>query len=208
MGLLLAAALNGCSNRDEGKTTSANTGKADSASVNVVPSNPPAQNRMEKDYVFKGAGILRLTFPKTWVDAPKRIMEGNEPVNLIEFTPFSGADFEVIVEVRNLGEAVTKSFDIRASLMKAGDAELPNCVEKSLDIHDFKGPEASGAYYSVTDKQLPPAQPKPDDYKFLTQGYAKLAGMVLKFRVLSNQVPGEEKNDALEMIKSARFTRQ
>ncbi len=206
--LLLVAALNGCTNRDEGKAAPANLTPADAATSNALHSNHPVQTTLEKDYPFKGAGVLRLTFPRTWVDAPRKIMKGNEPVNVIEFVPFSGADFEVIVEVRNLGDFLTRAFDIRASLVKVGNTELPNCVEQSLDIYDFKGPDVIGSYYTVTDKRWVSVQPQPGEYKYLTQGYAKLAGMVLKLRVLSNQAPGEEKNNALEMIRSARFTRR
>lgn len=160
---------------------------------------------MGKDYVFKGGGVLRLTFPKAWADAPKRIMEGSEAVNVIEFVPLTGGDFQVHVEARNLGENIARNFDIRATLTRAGGVELPNCVEQSLDIHDFKGPQATGSYYTVTDKRWLNAQPQPGEYKYLTQGYAKLPGMVLKFRLVSNQVPDEEINETVEMMKSARF---
>lgn len=161
--------MNECSKRDdEGKTSPANSAQADTAAANALTLNPPIQTKMGKDYVFQGAGVLRITFPQVWVDSPKRIMEGTEPVNVIEFMPFTGTGFEILVEVRNLGEAVTKGFDIRASLMKAGNVELPNCVEQSLDIHDLKGPEVIGSYYTVTDKRWVGTQPQPGEYKYLT----------------------------------------
>ncbi len=207
--LLLVVALNGCSNHDEEtKSTPANPAQANVAAATSLVAGTSSQTTVGKDYGFKGIGVLRLTFPKTWIDSPKRIMEGTEPVNAIDFMSFNGSDFQVHVEVRNPGESIAKSFDIRASLMQAGSVELPDCVEQSLDIHDFKGPEASGAYYTVTDKRLVNAQPKAGEFKYLTQGYAKLAGTLLKFRVVSNQAPGEEIKDAVEMIRNARFTRR
>ncbi|HZQ45789.1 MAG TPA: hypothetical protein VFC07_02155, partial [Verrucomicrobiae bacterium] len=126
-----------------------------------------------------------MTFPKTWIDSVKPLPAGKELVNAIEFMPFGVGDFQVSIEVQNLGGRVTKAYDIRATLIQAGNLELPDCVEKSLDVHDFKGPEATGSYYTVTDKRLLNAPPKPGEYKYLTQGYAKLAGTVLKFRVVS-----------------------
>jgi hypothetical protein len=207
-GWLVAAALSGCSEHDEGKTSPATAAQTNAVVSNSLPSGAAVQTTVSKEYAFKGAGTLRLTFPNTWVDKARRIMEGREPVNVIVLVPFAGNDFEISIEVRILGEAVTKNYDIRASLMQAGQMELTNCVEQSLDIQDFKGTEVKGSYYTVTDKRWINTQPEPGEYKYLTQGYAKLAGMVLKFRVISNRAPAEEKNDALEMMKSARFMRR
>lgn len=194
--------LSGCSNHDDTKSAAA------TAASNTSPADLSAQTKVEKVYPFRGAGVLRLTFPKTWIDSVKPVPEGRELVNVIRFMPFGMGDFEVSIEVRNLGEPMTKAYDIKATLIQVGNLELTNCVEKSLDIHDFKGPEATGSYYTVTDKRWVEVQPGPGEYKYLTQGYAKLAGTVLKFRVVSNQPPGEETNEALAMIKGARFTRR
>ncbi len=206
--LALMCIVSACSNREPEKLEPTNAiPKTTTVSNSPVP-DASAQLLIARDYTFKGAGILRLTFPKTWADMTKRIREGAEPVNVIEFAPFSGTDFILMLEVRNLGPGVTKSFDIKSSLMKAGQAELENSLEQSIVTHDIDGPEVSGGYYTVTDKRYVNAQPGPGEYRFLTLGYAKVANMVLKFRLVSNQAPGEEKDEAVEMIRSARFTKQ
>ncbi len=125
--------------------------------------------------------------------------EGAEPVNVIQFAPFSGADFILMLEVRNLGPGITKSFaDVKASLMKAGQAELENSVEQSIVTHDIDGPEGSAAGNAITDGM---SATGPGEYAnvYLTLGYAKVANMVLKFRLVSNQAPGE-KDDAVEIV--------
>lgn len=151
---------------------------------------------------------MRLAVPITWASRPRRIPEGQEVIDAIQFAPSTGVDFLVHLEIRNLGPGVTKSFDVHASLIQAANAELDDSVEKSVDIHDITGPEVTGGYYSVTDKRYVNAQPNPGEYKYLTQGFAKLGTMVLKFRLLSNQPPGQEKDQLVEMIRSAQFSKE
>lgn len=177
-------------------------------SSNKLVSDSTAQATISKEYRIKGAGVLRLAVPITWASRPRRIPEGREVIDAIEFAPFTGVDFLIHLELRNLGPGVTKSFDIHASLIQAANAELDDSVEKSVDIHDINGPEVTGGYYSVTDKRYVTAQPNPGEFKYLTQGFAKLGTMLLKFRLLSNQPPGEEKDQLVEMIRSAQFSKE
>jgi len=80
-------------------------------------------------------------------------------------------------------------------------------VEKSLDIQDFQGEQASGSYFEVTDKNFSMlAPPGPDDYRYLMQGYAKLSGVVLTVRLVSNHIANQQPA-VLEMIKTAHFAR-
>jgi hypothetical protein len=159
-----------------------------------------------KDYVLQGAGTLHLAALKAWRDASKEVIPADRKVKLIEFKPASGNDFAIVVEALNLGEDKAKEVDIKRVLTAAGLNELPSAVEKTLDIKDFKGVQAAGSYFTITDKHLTLAIPQPGEYKYLTKGYARLDGLILTFRVVSNRVNGEEKKAGLEMIKTARFS--
>src|SRR5258707_730071 len=97
--------ISGCSNHDDEKSAAA------TAASNTSPADLSAQTKVEKVYPFRGVGVLRLTFPKTWIDSVKPVPEGRELVNVIRFMPFGVGDFEVSIEVRNLGEPITKAYD-------------------------------------------------------------------------------------------------
>ena len=152
-------------------------------------------------------GVLRLDFPKEWNDTIRTVTEGGRPFDAVQFTPEEGNDFAIMVEVVYVGETNTDKLDTKAALFHAGQDELARSVETSLDIQDFRGGQASGSYFVVTDKNVSMlAQPGPDDYRYLMQGYVKLDGVVLTVRLVSNHIANQQPA-VLEMIKTARFTR-
>jgi hypothetical protein len=175
--------------------------------TNAVPSKASEAGTITKDYAVQSGGTLHLTFPKAWNDFPRQFKQkDNSMLQMVQFHPPVGNDFAVIVEFESLAEDKSKDVNIKKLLTEAARLELPNSIEKSVEIHELKGTQIEGAYFTLTDKHLLLALPQPGEFKYLTQGYAKLHGLVLNFRVASNRFNSAEKQSAFEMIKSASFT--
>lgn len=210
--LLLVIFLAACTRHEETKTPppASNLVSAPTNFALVVPSaqsvsTTPAM--IERSYAMGKVGVLRLVFPREWNDTIRKVDEGGKQFDAVQFLPAEGNDFAIMVEVIYVGETNTDKLDTKAALFQAGQGELARSVEKSLDIQDFQGEQAAGSYFVVTDKSFSMlAQPAPDDYRYLMQGYARLNGVVLTVRLVSNHIANQQPA-VLDMIKNARFAR-
>lgn len=175
----------------------------------TVPSPAAARDnsKIERGFAVKKAGSLFLTFPKSWKDSIGLIEDAGKQMDAVNFVPRLGDEFAILVEIINAGEENIEHLDIKAILEKIGRGELANTVEKTLDIHEFQGPQMTGCYFVVTDKNRTIAAPKAGQYLHLTQGYAKIGTLVLSFRLVSNHFQPEQ-DQMLDMIKTARFVKK
>jgi hypothetical protein len=217
--LLLAGLLSACSKNEEQKPVSPTPAPKPGTAIlppkltvtNISAATTPVATadypKIEKGIEVKGAGNLYFTFPKSWVDKLARVQERGRWFDSIQFYPRTDKEFELMVNVNNVGQSNADNLDIKAILERAGKGELTNAVEKSLDIHELQGPQITGCYFVVTDKNRTIAAPKPGQYLYLTQGYAKTGGLVLSFRLVSNRLVPEQEQ-MLEMIKTVRFERK
>jgi len=124
----------------------------------------------------------------------------------VKFKPSSGDDFALMVEVINVGEKNAEQLDLQSVLTNAAGSDLTNAVQQSLEIHDLAGPQVKGCYFVLMDKSRTIAAPKPGEYLFLTQGYARVANVILNFRLVSNHLAPEQ-DQALELIRTAKFAK-
>ncbi|MDB6110171.1 MAG: hypothetical protein JWR69_1921 [Pedosphaera sp.] len=160
-----------------------------------------------KDYTLPEVGTLHLSVPKTWRDSFKKTIEVGTRVEELKFQPREGNDFAILVAAIHMVDAgKVRDFDTRSAALEGVKAELAGAVETALVPHDFKGAEVTGSYVDLTDKNISATNPKPGEYKYLTQGYAKLSPIILTFRLLSNRPDGPEKAALVQMIESARLT--
>jgi hypothetical protein len=223
--LSVASLLTGCSKPDEQKSVSSpapNTNPPLQLTVtNASPSTPaqlarpnsaapaptPAADMIERAYVVPQSGNLFLTFPKTWKDAIVRVQQEKAGYDAVRFLPTRGHDFDMMIDLHHPAPQAYAAMDIKGELTKTGQGELTNSVETSLDIHEFSGKQSSGYYFVVTDKHYNPNQPAKNDFRYLTQGYVKLGGMVIGFRLVGNQLPPVQ-DQMLEMLKTARLEKK
>jgi hypothetical protein len=213
--LSVAGLLAGCSKQDEQKTASP---------AISVPANPPLQltvtnlpapatisvSKTQRAIEVKDAGILRISFPATWDDKLARVPGHGRLFDSIMLWPRStngDFGFELMVDVNNVGESNAARVDIKEALRKAGRVDLTNSVEETLDIREVQGQQTTACYFVVTDRNYNPDHHAKTDYRYLTQGYAKLDGLILSFRLVSNHLPLEQEQ-MLEMIKTARFEKK
>jgi hypothetical protein len=170
--------------------------------------NSSAKTVTQKEMTIPDKGNLRLTFPSGWQISADQVKELGVPVQRLQFHPSDDAGFAILLEIIPVDMEKARELNPRDALLRPGQMELANSVEKELNIQDFQGEEATGSYFTLTDKKLAnTAQPPPGEYKYVTQGYAKLEDLILNFRIVSNQPAGNEKTATLEMIKTACMTR-
>jgi hypothetical protein len=85
---------------------------------------------------------------------------------------------------------------IRASLAETS-------VEAELPTREIAGPGCHASFISATDRTVD--QPGPDEFKYVDLGVADVGALILTFTSLSNQLPGPERAQALEIVRRARF---
>ncbi|HXC34500.1 MAG TPA: hypothetical protein VNV43_01410 [Candidatus Acidoferrales bacterium] len=209
IGLRLIIFMGACSRGEETKPPT-NLVSAPTNFTLVLPgaqSASTAPAMIKRSYAVGKVGVLDLGFPREWNDTIRKVDEGGKQFDAVQFGPAEGNDFAIMVEVIYVGETNTDKLDTKAALFQAGQGELARSVEKSLDIQDFQGEQDGGSYFVVTDKNFSMlAPPGPDDYRYLMQGYAKLNGVVLTVRLVSNHIANQQPA-VLEMIKTAHFAR-
>jgi hypothetical protein len=85
--------------------------------------------------------------------------------------------------------------------MSGFDAERAKrvAIESNLPLKELAGTELRGYYFSATDRE-----PKPDDFKYMTQGMLMSRELRIGFTLLANGDPTTLTQQALEVLKTAR----
>jgi len=152
-------------------------------------------------------GTLVLTYPKIWKEELTTVAEAGEKAvmtfDAIRFTPAAGSNFAFQIQIIPVGDQRATAYDIKAQLVQNGRGELTNSVEGALNIREFKGSNVVAGAFRVTDKRWINTPPPAGEFKYLTQGVAKLGPLILSFRLVANDLDVEPL--ALELVKSARI---
>jgi len=73
--------------------------------------------------------------------------------------------------------------------------------DPSVTVRELGGAQASGYYFSVTDKTWKAGT---DEYHYMTQGAFVVGNVAVNFIYLSNTAPGPDLDAALDLLRSAR----
>jgi hypothetical protein len=87
---------------------------------------------------------------------------------------------------------------MRHGVQQAADKVKPTALEHYLPVEELTGAPGRGYYFSATDRE-----PKPDEFKYLTQGMLLVGDVVVSFAILTNDAQEEVRDQALAMLKSA-----
>jgi hypothetical protein len=157
-------------------------------------------------YVLGTNGTLYMSLPGGWTNSFERANGVGGLHDAIIFAPADTNQFKFMVVVFAVSDQHVGDAELKDSLVKSGEGELPESVEKSVALHDFKGADVEGAYYRVTDRRLQGKNPAPGDFRYLTRGYAVTGPLVLTFELVSNDADRDEPA-AIEALRGARFGR-
>jgi hypothetical protein len=159
-----------------------------------------AQTPGTRRYPLAEHGAIVLAAPDGWRDEVRNPIPGLPPT--IVFHSSSGPGFRLLVTPTwpaNLDTPRPTAEAVRESACRAAAAVRSQAVETEIAMKEFKGPEAFGSYFTLTDRA-----PRPGEYKYMTQGVMGLADLRVTFTVLTNDGGEAIVTQALDMLKGAR----
>ena len=147
----------------------------------------------KKAFALPDNSKLELAIPAGWKDEPKE--------KAILLTPREGAPFEVVVTPvgrQKAGASADTAIQMRQNVQQAADKIKPSALEPYLPAEPLTGAPGPGYYFSATDRE-----PKPGEFKHLTQGMLLVGDIVVSFAVLTNEGQEKVRDQALAMLKGA-----
>jgi hypothetical protein len=157
----------------------------------------------KKAFALPDNSKLELTIPPGWKDELKE-KQGSAPA-AIALTPREGAPFQVVVTPvarQKSGGSADTAIRMRHNVQQAADKIKPSAVEQYLPVEELTGAPGPGYYFSATDRE-----PKPGEFKYLTQGMLLVGDVVVAFSILTNDGQEKAKEEALAMLKRASHAR-
>jgi hypothetical protein len=153
----------------------------------------------KKAFALPDNSKLELTIPAGWKDELKT-QQGSKAAT-ITLTPREGALFEVSVTPigrQRPGVSADTAIQMRENVQQAADKIKPSALEPYLPTEELTGAPGPGYYFSATDRE-----PKPGEFKYLTQGMLLVGDAIVAFSVLTNDGQEKVKDEALAMLKGA-----
>lgn len=151
-----------------------------------------------RTYDLAQHGALQLTVPLYWNDELRR--SGVRPgLPTIFLTPEHGDSFNV--QITPLYEATPPTLEAIGDRVRelAVSASL-QVMESTITLKEIKGTSGAGYYFNVTDRA-----PKPEEFKFMTQGVLRVGELLLAFTILSNDGAEAAVSNTLKMLREARL---
>jgi hypothetical protein len=168
----------------------------------VAPAVGEAAATRELNVALTPRGSIVLSVPAAWFE--EIVRAGADIPPTIRLRPPGGGGIPFLVLITPIWSNKPDSLpptpeSTRAIAANSAKSVQPKALERDLPLREFNGAEALGYYFSATD-----ANPPKGEYKFLTQGAARLGDLQIAFTILSNDETGTIAGKALEMLKSMR----
>jgi hypothetical protein len=148
-----------------------------------------------------GGDELWLTIPATW-DQKFDSSTKNMPPG-VWMTPHQGPSFNVIISPLSgtpMGAAMADENKLRSIVALIGKNALSQAVQMSIPVQDLTGLHVHGFYIFATDRA-----PKPNEWKYLTQGMINIDGAPFAFSILTNDGQEAVAKAAMESIRNASY---
>lgn len=159
-----------------------------------------AQGTVARKYRLPDHGYIELQVPRSWRDDVRQ-PPGRLPPTIV-FTPPAGSSFQILLtpmfSVRD-DVSMPSPAQIKATVARTAAQVKRRSVEKDVAVKELKGPSAIGYYFSVTDRA-----PRPEEYKYMTQGILRAGELMPTFTILTNDGADAIVVQALAMLQSAR----
>ena len=159
----------------------------------------------KKAFALPDNSKLELTIPPGWKEELKanQASKGNKgpATTTVALTPREGAPFQVVVTPvarQKPGASADTAIKMRHSVQQGADKVKPGATEQYLPVEQLTGAPGPGYYFSATDRE-----PKPGEFKYLTQGMLLVGDVVVGFSILTNDAQEKVRDQALAMLKSA-----
>ena len=168
-------------------------------SVLVVAAAVAQANTTARRFTLPDHGQFVIPVPAEWKGQMSQPANRMPPT--ITFTPASGKPFHVLMTTiwpaAKDGQPQSRD-QLRATVERGVQGARTQAVEKELRVVEFQGRTGPGFYFSATDRA-----PKPDEYKFLTQGVLRVGELSVTFTILTNDGQDAIVKQALDALKGA-----
>lgn len=161
-----------------------------------------AEGGVTRSFALPGHGALQLVVPDSWQSKVSQPPKDLPPT--LSFAPSGKPAFEVLITpIWPAGPdvALPPPVEIKKRVEQAASQVKPQAVEKSIPVREFKGPSVTGYYFFATDKA-----PKPGEYKYMTQGIARLDTLLITFTALTNDGQEHIPVQTIDMLQGAVHT--
>jgi hypothetical protein len=151
-----------------------------------------------QSFVLPNHGALLLKVPEGWKSSLKQPRGGLPPT--IGFDAQSGGAFLVLITAvwETSAGGAPDDAKIRSIVASAAKSAEPQSIEGSLAIQNLVGTSTRGYYFRASDRE-----PKPGEWKYLTQGMIRTGEIALTFTILTNDGQAAIEKAALDMIRLA-----
>lgn len=152
-----------------------------------------------QQFPLPGHGTLVMALPDAWKTEVAQPPDRLPPT--LRFLPKSGAAFEILITPLWSMTGKSQAMDaasLRREVERSAQAAKPQAVERVLTIKSLQGSSGVGYYFSATDRN-----PKPGEYKYLTQGIIPVGELAVVFTILSNDGGEATVDAALLLLRDA-----
>jgi len=154
-----------------------------------------------KSFKTVGGGALEFEFPKSWGKKPEYNIF--DSVTDIQFGPFGTSAKPIFLVHLQAIVAVDPISD--ADLMEITKIEVENlrntAFETDIPVSDFEGPNISAHLFSITDKES-----KRGEFDYLTMAIVSSGPLLIKCYFFSSDGAPEFGPDAMQMMRSIKYT--
>lgn len=154
-----------------------------------------------KSFKTVGGGALEFEFPRSWGKKPE--YEIIDSITDIQFGPFGSKAKPIFLVHLQAVVAVDPISD--ADLMEITKIEVENfrntAFETDIPVSDFEGPNISAHLFSITDKES-----RRGEFDYLTMAIVSSGPLLIKCYFFSSDGAPEFGPDAMQMMRSIRYT--
>jgi hypothetical protein len=152
-----------------------------------------------RSYPLPKKGALELSMPAEWRCHLRQPPDDLPPT--ITLAPAAGNSFQVMITplwAIRPGVVVPDREEMRKLVQGTADQAKPHAMEETIPLREIAGASGTGYCFTATDKA-----PKPDEFKYMTQGIIRVGEIALLFTILTNDGAEAALGGSLEMLKSA-----
>jgi len=157
-------------------------------------------DRMIYRFTVSKQNRLKLALPANWQAGMRQDARGI--TSTIRISPNGAEQFEMLISRiprKNIQEPVTSEHLLQI-VRETGQMAASQSAEQKLDVKEFGPGNWKGYYYRLTDKA-----PRPNEYKYMTQGAMSEGTVLFTFTFLTNSEKAFDQEQFLRLLSSAQL---
>ncbi len=150
-------------------------------------------------YLLPNHDTLELAMPAGWADHFEQPAGGGPPT--VEIAVADGGPRQVFVRVEwadPTAKDVRELPQLRDAIRDLAERIQPEAVESYLEVRHIAGANGVGFYFTATDRN-----PRPGEFKFMSQGALQAGSLTLWFTILTDEGQDTVAVEALGMLQAA-----